>query len=602
MLLRFCSAAAQVKLNNVLVVMADDMSAFYLGKNHPVKMPNLKRLASRGTECINAHSAIPVCGPSRMSILSGRHPDSSKLWTFERQLPQVSNLKTVAQYLASNYGYETISFGKVTHEDSHPSDARALGQYQSGMWTEQQQGGGSKDTECGVQWFCKKPERKLGDFQLSRRIESYLKHRNASRPFLAFVGFRKPHLTVAVPSTWLRRGTHGTDSVATNTLPSLGQGGKVIPFSQSLQRFECYSELKNRRIKKLKAFPAGKLLVPRKAKTLRTIRSYYFTAINWVDSLLGYVMDVVDKHPIYSENTAIVFISDHGFAMGEHSLFCKNALFDQQTRVPFVAAPAKRDDAIRGVVRTEPVSLVDLFPTVVQLAVGVNLPSQAVVDNSGIPIDGRSVLSSKEKISTYTFSVYPRCTAVSAKSNWQCVVGTSPCSRRKNIFMGYAVRTETARYVEWRHFNDAFTKCEAPDYPGLLPRTRARMTSVWQIDLAKTGTIWSLLPAQREMFENYPSTVDFTWGDWEKGNVLVDRLGNGDDIAIAHEMSSAIRWRFDPSFTGQTSQPCSGNGWVRLVDRSLWTKFEPDRQPEFADIRCECLTGWKGALCQEVDE
>ena len=83
-------ARALVK-NNVIVILSDDMSAMYLDPNHPVKMPNLKRLARRGTEFTNAHTSIPVCGPSRQSFLSGRLPDSTKIWTFERQTFQIDN-------------------------------------------------------------------------------------------------------------------------------------------------------------------------------------------------------------------------------------------------------------------------------------------------------------------------------------------------------------------------------------------------------------------------------------------------------------------------------------------------------------------------------
>ena len=124
-------------------------------------------------------------------------------------------------------------------------------------------------------------------------------------------------------------------------------------------------------------------MAPSMKKSFNEIKQYYYAASTWEDSFIGYVMEFVDTHEAYSENTTLIFISDHGFARGEHGMFCKNALFDQQTRVAFVVAPAKSMQNVdRGKVRTEPVNLVDLFPTIVHMGAGRVLPDNAIVDNS----------------------------------------------------------------------------------------------------------------------------------------------------------------------------------------------------------------------------
>jgi len=589
-----------LSLNNVILIISDDLSPFYLDKDHPMKMPRVLELASRGTNFVNAFSTFPVCGPSRMSFMTGRYADSTKLFTFERHVPQVPGLGTMAQYLATRHGYETVAWGKIFHDDYTPSNPIAAGMFQARMWTRPQFGGGSSDADCRMKWFCTKPLERTGDFQLGRRFTRWLAARNASRPFFAALGFRKPHLDVGIPPSFAGANQFpGRDEVLTNEPPSLGRNNTVIPFRKSLQCFDCYYEIAQRKVEGLTAYPPQKFLVPAQSKRLANMRRYYFAAANFVDSNIGFVVDYLNQSEAYANNTAIVFISDHGFAHGEHGIFCKNALFDQQTRVSFVATPARQTTGVdRGRVRLDPVDLTNVFPTVIHLATGDDLAWKAQVDASGIPLDGKSVIqASRPVLAIYAFSQYPRCDLISRKANWQCVIGVTPCSRIRNKFMGYAVRTTTTRYVEWRRFSDVFTRCQVPTWPGLATATRRRMKRVFQINANATGTVWTDLPFQREMFDDFPDSVDFQWGQWERENALVSRIGNTSDIVSALELSSAIRWRFDPSFTGGApGQPCSGNGYVRLRNVTQWNSF--NAQPSRADVKCECLSGFSGEECQ----
>ena len=167
--------------------------------------------------------------------------------------------------------------------------------------------------------------------------------------------------------------------------------------------------------------------------------------------------------------------------------------------------------------------------------------------------------------------------------------------------MGYAIRTVDTKYVEWRRFEDVFQDCAKPEWPGLLNTTRNAMMSVHQVDVNATKTLWNEPPVQREMFEGYPTTPNFTWGLWELSNVLVDQLGNRTTVAKALELSAAIRWKFDPNFNnGQPSQPCSGNGQVKLTNPGLWVNY--DKEPARSDVSCECLPGWSGTECETGED
>jgi iduronate 2-sulfatase len=588
-----------VKLNNVVVLVGDDLSPYNLDPKHPAKMPHWDRLAQRGTKFANAHSSFPVCGPSRMSFMTGRYADSTKLFHFERYAFQVPGLTTMAEYLARQFGYETVAFGKIFHEDHDQNDPITHAMFDSGFWTMRQRGGGSGDGACHGQWYCETKETDNGDWVLSRAFVSFLKSRNTSRPLLAFMGLRKPHLDVAVPSKYVKPDLTDIESLDIDGPPSLGLNNSLVPFKQSLQRFECYYEIARRRAGGQRAFPAAKFLTGKNRGILADMRRHYFAAMAFHDDLIGYVMDYIDSDARYAETTAFIHFADHGFATGEHGMFCKNALFEQQTRVPLIVAPARRDTGVdRGRTSIDPVDLVDIFPTIVDLATGQSLGRQAKVDNSGIPIDGRSLVSSRRSL--YAFSQYPRCDKVSQKANWQCVIATTPCGRLPNIFMGYTVRILNQKYVEWRPFNDVFTGCSRPTWPGMSKIDFQRLRPVRQMDVNRTGTVWSKLPVQRELFQDYQDDdSNGQWGQWERSNALVDNLHDQSRIITALELSAAIRWRFDPSFARNSpEQPCSGNGYVRLSNKGLWASF--DRQPERSDVECQCIGAWSGDECQRL--
>lgn len=285
-------------------------------------------------------------------------------------------------------------------------------------------------------------------------------------------------------------------------------------------------------------------------------------------------------------------------------MFCKNALFDQQTRVNLVVSPARNAKHVdRGRVRTDPVGLHDLFPTIVHLATDINLPHNAIIDESGIALDGKSVLQPKrDTLQVYTFAHYPRCSQISANGGWECVTSGRPCGRKPNTFMGYMVRTASIKYVEWRYFKEHFTHCARPAWEGLDLKLRMQMKPVQQINASETFTLWSTIPKQREMFTDYPNSSDFQWGRWEKENVLVETPNKHSEIVLALELSAAIRWRFDPGFTpfSKTSLPCSGNGWVRLGQPAKWSSLA--QQPAFQDIVCSCLAGFQGKYCSVEEE
>ncbi len=147
------------------------------------------------------------------------------------------------------------------------------------------------------------------------------------------------------------------------------------------------------------------------------LRHGYYACVSYIDSLLGDLLEDLDALGL-RDNTIIVFWSDHGFKLGEHSLWHKHTNFELDCRVPFmISAPGYRKGKRTGSL----VELLDIYPTLCDLT-GLPIPKD---------LEGTSLLPILENpnntVRSFARSQYPR---------------------GSNI-MGYAIKTDRYRYVEW---------------------------------------------------------------------------------------------------------------------------------------------------------
>jgi arylsulfatase A-like enzyme len=103
---------------NVLFIICDDLNDYQgvFGGHPQAKTPNIDKLAASGVRFINAQSNVPVCSPSRNSLITGVYPHASKDygWTDLKKQPVLKNNKTLIRYFKEN-GYKTLGTGKITH-------------------------------------------------------------------------------------------------------------------------------------------------------------------------------------------------------------------------------------------------------------------------------------------------------------------------------------------------------------------------------------------------------------------------------------------------------------------------------------------------------
>lgn len=337
------NAAEPEQRLNVLLIMADDlnndMGCYGRGDVHT---PQLDRLAARSMRFDRAYCQYPVCNPSRASMLSGLRAESSGV--IDNVTPPRSKMPErvfLPQYFRQ-HGYRTVKAGKIYHTgDAFEDEA-------------------SWDVDFRETSAAKNPPpeqiiRKLPGSGIVLNAEDtdtwdgYVALQGAElldvaaagaddEPFFVAIGFRRPHTPYIAPQKYFD--LYPFDKLTFTPEPPAHLA--KIP-SLALSYRHDFPRLDDDK----RAIVAGS----------------YYASLSFIDAQVERILAVVDKHELW-KNTVIIFVSDHGYHLGEHGgLWHKMTLFEESARVPmFVAAPGKPAGASARLVE-----LVDIYPTLVEL-------------------------------------------------------------------------------------------------------------------------------------------------------------------------------------------------------------------------------------------
>ncbi len=404
---------------NVVLIVCDDLNDYITGipgeTGHPQTItPNMEKLAKSGVAFRRAYSNNPVCAPSRASFLTGIYPHTSGnlFWAKWFKNPILKNSKTIMEHFSDN-GYRVAGTGKLMHHHfadawqggefknkadygpfwfngeerwSHPSvpepfagigpvdgSFAPLGPVPEGQpanagwkhgWGKERlldfTGGNDRDLtpdELNAKWAVGKLQQFAGQ--------------KGEKPFFLSVGFIRPHTPLHVPQEYFDR--FPEDELQ---LPVIKEGdNEDVGFTA-----ELFPESKG-----LKYFQLLKESYPGKLEGLKAFTRAYLASVAAVDDCIGQVVDALDASGL-KDNTIVVVTSDHGWSMGEKDYLFKNALWEESTRIPFVVrAPGV---ARPGGVAEHPISLIDLYPTLVDLC---GLKGDTRKNNEGASLDGHSV-------------------------------------------------------------------------------------------------------------------------------------------------------------------------------------------------------------------
>ena len=403
---------------NVLFIAIDDLrgNVGCLGDKIAVT-PNMNKLAQRGTVFLNAYCQQAVCNPSRASVITGLRPDTLKVWDLKTHFRQHHpDIVTLPQYF-KRHGYYTQSFGKILHGQGAPStdppswsaepvwdhctkrDQYVLPENRPG-----DQSGKQAASECADV-----PDEAYIDGKVAARaVEKIKELAENERAFFLAVGFRKPHLPCCAPKKYWDR--YKRKTFENENWPALNRpkDGPDIAL-HNWKELRGYTDIPD-----IGAVP------PEKAAE---VRHGYYAATSYTDAQIGKLVNALDRCGL-RENTIICLWSDHGFHLGEHTIWCKTSNYEFDARVPLILSAPQKE---KGYVCRRLVELVDMYPTLVELA-GLSLPG-GLEGTSMVPLLNDPNRNWKKA----AFTQFPR-----------------PTYYKRNFnVMGYSMRTEQFHYIEW---------------------------------------------------------------------------------------------------------------------------------------------------------
>lgn len=406
---------------NVVLIVCDDLNDYVTGLGgHPqARTPHLEKLAASGVSFAHAYSNNPICAPSRSSFLTGIYPHNSRNFFFDKwfENPVLSNSRTLMHHFRAN-GYHVVGSGKLMHHlrpqewdefkhkhdygpfvfdgtdrVAHPSvpmpfqdigpvdgsyaplsdvpfatDGNPLTGWIYGAWgkTEPFRYRSEEDRdptpdERNAGWAADTIQRFAAD-----QAGGSLK-----KPFFLAVGFIRPHTPLHVPKKYFDR-----FPLESLELPVIQEGDAadthfrevITPEQKGLRYFRLLGE----------SYPTTEA-------GLKAFSQAYLASVAAVDDCIGQVVEAVDRSS-HRDNTIIVVTSDHGWTMGQKDYLFKNSPWEESTRVPFIIrAPGVTRP---GGVAQHPVSLIDLYPTLVDLC---GLQGDTRKNDQGARLDGYSV-------------------------------------------------------------------------------------------------------------------------------------------------------------------------------------------------------------------
>ncbi|MBL6763830.1 MAG: sulfatase-like hydrolase/transferase [Verrucomicrobiae bacterium] len=415
---------------NVLFIAVDDLRTelgCYGVKS--VHSPNIDQLAKTGVLFERAYCQVAVCNPSRVSLLTGLRPDSSRVWDLVTRFREtVPAVVTLPQHFKA-HGYRALSYGKIFHNpwpdnaswsEDHkwPENAR--------LWSDDAKARLARHREemklagksaAAIQRI-RGPATEIVDLAdgehtdgaiADQAIAAMRELAGRDEAFFLAAGFVRPHLPFVVPRKYWDLYDRSSIELARDGFIPRGSPGFALNTLYELRDYMDFAGTADPR--------DGSLSEAQQ----RRLKHGYLAAVSLIDAQIGRLMAELEDLGL-AESTVVVLWSDHGWKLGEHNSWCKQTNYEIDTRVPLIIrSPGAKANGKRTAALTE---LLDLYPTLCELA-GIPAPKH---------VEGTSLAPLLEDASgtvkAAAFSQFRR-------------------RDQGRELMGYAMRTERYRFVEW---------------------------------------------------------------------------------------------------------------------------------------------------------
>ena len=357
------SASILAAKPNILFIAIDDLNDWVgcLGGHPQARTPNLDRLAASGVLFSNAHCAAPSCNPSRSAIFTGISPHRSGLYRNGQKMRQVLPTTELLPKTLSRAGYWSAGSGKMLHyfidapswdeyfpdkktENPFPRTLypkkRPVSLPRGGPWQYGETDWGpldATDAEYG------------GDYLVSEWVGKELLKKH-DKPFFLACGIYRPHEPWFVPKKYFDafpiEKIQLPPGYRENDLEDLPTEGKRLGSNRYFAHIRAHKQWRN------------------------AVQGY-LASIYFADTMLGHVLDALDKGP-NAKDTIVVLWSDHGWHLGEKQHWQKFTGWRACSRVPLIVRVPKGTSGLpKGTTPgtcSKPVSLLSLAPTLLELS------------------------------------------------------------------------------------------------------------------------------------------------------------------------------------------------------------------------------------------
>jgi choline-sulfatase len=514
---------------NFLFVQADQLAARALRAygNTVSKTPNIDKLAERGLVFEHAYCNYPLCAPSRFSMLSGLLPSNAGAYDNGAEFP--ASMLTFIHYLRL-LGYQTCLAGKMHFigpdqlhgfeerltTDIYPSDFNWTAD-----WTRTVTGterllaaAGEVNGILNSGVYERTIQLDFDDevaFKAIRKIHD-LARSDDQRPFGLFVSFTHPHDPFAVPGRYWNRYRHeDIDMPAVAPMPR----EDLDPHSRRL-----YDHI-------------GVAEADMTEANVRVARHAYYGAVSYIDDQLGNLLEAL-KVAGLADSTIVVFLSDHGEALGERGLWFKRSFFDCALQIPLIVSAPSLFSPSR---RDENVSLIDLFPTVIDLA-----DPDTGLSSVETKYDGRSL---RPQLQGEVFEGPDRAFAEMTGEGLDSPAIMVMEGRYKYIHCDDDPPLLFDRAVDWKETENLVGRAEVAD-------VEARLASIVENN-------WDLAELKGSVLES------------QAQRRLIDR---------AHSVGRAPSWDYDALSPGHTQyfRPCAENPSASNYNSAFEVRARPDAE------------------------